>query len=227
MATPKRPTPLEHYLLANNEMFKIVDSKRTFLNIGYKSAAASLKEKQAKSKKPVNNSTHAKLLAVRHTPWHCDALHPTTDTCRAHTRWHECRSGHNGPRLWSCFASVRCCPWSCSASGSLASAIHILLLLPLLLTRCSSRGSRCSKMKCEELAYSLSTTDLTSNTEKSEIHVFIENSLSQLKGGDRQLPQVLRIKDLLKRGLGVHHGGLLPIIKEVGINLSFSSYGID
>jgi antiviral helicase SKI2 len=76
-----------------------------------------------------------------------------------------------------------------------------------------------SKMKCEELAYSLTTVDLTTSSEKSEIHVFIENSLSQLKGGDRQLPQVVRIKDLLKRGLGVHHGGLLPIIKEVRIKL--------
>lgn len=28
--------------------------------------------------------------------------------------------------------------------------------------------------------------------------------------------QVSRIQDLLKRGLGVHHSGVLPIIKEVG-----------
>ena len=34
-------------------------------------------------------------------------------------------------------------------------------------------------------------------------------------GNDRALPQVLRIQNLLKSGLGVHHGGLLPIIKEV------------
>ena len=37
----------------------------------------------------------------------------------------------------------------------------------------------------------------------------------RIAGGDRQLPQVLRIRELLKRGIGVHHGGLLPIIKEV------------
>jgi antiviral helicase SKI2 len=34
-------------------------------------------------------------------------------------------------------------------------------------------------------------------------------------GSDRELPQVLRMRDLLKCGIGVHHGGLLPIIKEV------------
>lgn len=29
------------------------------------------------------------------------------------------------------------------------------------------------------------------------------------------MPQIGRIRDLLSRGIGVHHGGLLPIVKEV------------
>jgi len=32
---------------------------------------------------------------------------------------------------------------------------------------------------------------------------------------DRKLPQIKRMRDLLSRGIGVHHGGLLPIVKEV------------
>jgi hypothetical protein len=32
-------------------------------------------------------------------------------------------------------------------------------------------------------------------------------------GSDKQLPQILRMRDLLARGIGVHHGGLLPIVK--------------
>lgn len=32
---------------------------------------------------------------------------------------------------------------------------------------------------------------------------------------DRRLPQIQKISDLLSRGIGVHHGGLLPIVKEV------------
>ena len=40
-----------------------------------------------------------------------------------------------------------------------------------------------SKKKCEDLANVLDNVDLTSGaTEKSEIHVFIERSLSRLKG---------------------------------------------
>jgi antiviral helicase SKI2 len=74
-----------------------------------------------------------------------------------------------------------------------------------------------SKKKCEEYASALSNLDLTSSTEKSEIHIFIEKSLARLRGSDRELPQVIRTRDLLSRGVAVHHGGLLPIIKEVGI----------
>lgn len=37
--------------------------------------------------------------------------------------------------------------------------------------------------------------------------MFCEKSLARLKGGDRQLPQILRLREMLKRGLGVHHAG--------------------
>ncbi len=73
-----------------------------------------------------------------------------------------------------------------------------------------------SKKKCEEYANALGNIDLTSGgTEKSEIHVFCERSLNRLRGSDKELPQVLRMRELLSRGIGVHHGGLLPIIKEM------------
>ncbi len=32
---------------------------------------------------------------------------------------------------------------------------------------------------------------------------------------DRRLPQISAILPMLKRGIGVHHSGLLPILKEV------------
>lgn len=31
---------------------------------------------------------------------------------------------------------------------------------------------------------------------------------------DRRLPQVENVLPLLRRGIGIHHGGLLPILKE-------------
>uniref|UniRef100_A0A672IL68 SKI2 homolog, superkiller viralicidic activity 2-like n=1 Tax=Salarias fasciatus TaxID=181472 RepID=A0A672IL68_SALFA len=79
-----------------------------------------------------------------------------------------------------------------------------------------------SRTRCDENARSLDSMDLTSSVEKAEIHSFFQKSLSRLRGGDRQLPQViLLMRDLLKRGIAVHHSGILPILKEV-IEMLFS-----
>lgn len=78
-----------------------------------------------------------------------------------------------------------------------------------------------SRSRCDENARSLSSMDLTSSQEKSDIHSFFQKSLSRLRGGDRQLPQIVLMRDLLKRGIAVHHSGILPILKEV-IEMLFS-----
>ena len=44
--------------------------------------------------------------------------------------------------------------------------------------------------------------------------MILEKSLARLKTDDKQLPQIRRIRELLSRGIAVHHGGLLPIVKE-------------
>jgi hypothetical protein len=53
------------------------------------------------------------------------------------------------------------------------------------------------------------------------------NCLSIVKiyrtGTDKKLPQIGRMRDLLSRGIGVHHGGLLPIVKEVGGSAVFAT----
>ena len=38
--------------------------------------------------------------------------------------------------------------------------------------------------------------------------------LQHIGPGDADLPQITRLHDMLYRGIGVHHGGLLPILKE-------------
>lgn len=72
-----------------------------------------------------------------------------------------------------------------------------------------------SKKKCEDFADTLSNIDLLNSNEKSDVHVFIERSLARLKKEDKDLPQILRMRSLLARGIGVHHSGLLPIVKEL------------
>ena len=47
------------------------------------------------------------------------------------------------------------------------------------------------------------------------VKVFYQQAVNRLSGSDRKLPQVLRMQTMLKKGVGVHHGGLLPILKEM------------
>ncbi|XP_055984141.1 superkiller complex protein 2 isoform X2 [Sorex fumeus] len=78
-----------------------------------------------------------------------------------------------------------------------------------------------SRGRCDEQASGLTSLDLTTGSEKSEIHLFLQRCLARLRGSDRQLPQVLHMSELLHRGLGVHHSGILPILKEI-VEMLFS-----
>ena len=47
------------------------------------------------------------------------------------------------------------------------------------------------------------------------------NAMQCLSGEDRELPAISKMLPMLQRGIGVHHSGLLPILKEL-IEILFS-----
>ncbi|BAM40246.1 ATP-dependent RNA helicase [Theileria orientalis strain Shintoku] len=72
-----------------------------------------------------------------------------------------------------------------------------------------------SKSECETLATSVRNLDMTTDEEKKLVDEIYKNAMATLSEQDRLLPQNLFMLPLLKRGIGIHHGGLLPIIKEI------------
>lgn len=50
--------------------------------------------------------------------------------------------------------------------------------------------------------------------EKQLVDEVFKNAMDVLSDEDKNLPQVENILPLLRRGIGIHHGGLLPILKE-------------
>jgi len=72
-----------------------------------------------------------------------------------------------------------------------------------------------SKKDCERYALALNKEDFTDDVEKDLISQVYNNAIESLGEDDRKLPQVEAMLPLLKRGIGIHHGGLLPILKEV------------
>ncbi|KAM7278486.1 hypothetical protein ACFE04_005620 [Oxalis oulophora] len=72
-----------------------------------------------------------------------------------------------------------------------------------------------SKRECEFLAMQMAKMDLNDDDEKANIETIFWSAMDMLSDDDKKLPQVSNMLPLLKRGIGVHHSGLLPILKEV------------
>jgi antiviral helicase SKI2 len=72
-----------------------------------------------------------------------------------------------------------------------------------------------SQKKCEEIAHMLRSMDLNTAKERSAVQAFCGQAVARLSQSDAMLPQVLSVCEMVQRGIGIHHGGLLPILKEV------------
>lgn len=72
-----------------------------------------------------------------------------------------------------------------------------------------------SRQKCDNNAANLRHLDLLNIIEKDHVKFFFNKSIRCLKEADRSIPQVIKMRDILCRGIGVHHSGILPIIKEI------------
>jgi ATP-dependent RNA helicase DOB1 len=72
-----------------------------------------------------------------------------------------------------------------------------------------------SKRECEALALTLAKYEFNNAEEQDLVSNIFTNAIENLAPDDRALPQIANILPLLKRGIGIHHGGLLPILKEV------------
>ncbi|KAI1330708.1 rRNA-processing arch domain-containing protein [Xylariaceae sp. FL0255] len=71
-----------------------------------------------------------------------------------------------------------------------------------------------SKRECEVLAVHTSKYAFNDESEKAMVRKVFSSAIESLSEDDRELPQIQNILPLLEKGIGVHHAGLLPILKE-------------
>ena len=69
--------------------------------------------------------------------------------------------------------------------------------------------------KAMRLIMQMIDMDLNDDAEKKVVEGVFWNAVDILSEQDRRLPHIHAILPMLKRGVGVHHSGLLPILKEV------------
>lgn len=207
ISTPKRPVPLEHYLWADKAMYKIVDADKKFLDKGWIGANAAMAGRKGKTttsdqrgdfngrtnrtQSQSGGSTRGNQRGGAQSRGRGQPLRTTGNIAR---------TGRGGGRT--------------SAAQDKNIWVHLVqhLKKQALLPACIFVFS---KRRCEENADALSNVDFCTSTEKSNVHMIIEKSLARLKIEDKMLPQIKRLRELLSRGIAVHHGGLLPIVKEL------------
>jgi len=91
----------------------------------------------------------------------------------------------------------------------LISYAHKNTLTPMIVFQFSKRAT-------EDNANALGEEiNLTNDEEKETIRIIYNSARSTLSEDDKELPQITGILDLLERGIGIHHGGLLPVVKEL------------
>ncbi|KAM0025894.1 putative RNA helicase [Helianthus debilis subsp. tardiflorus] len=189
--TTKRPVPLEHCLFYSGEVYKICEQEK-FISQGLRAAKDAHKRKTLTTPTAPLHTQKPNTSFARGKPNKQTAPQNFVGTGRA----------YQGNNNWGSRVSEK------SVWLSLINKLSKTSLLPVVIF-CFSKN------RCDKSADNLRETDLTSRSEKSEIRIFCDKAFSRLKGSDRNLPQIVRVQGLLQRGIGVHHAGLLPIVKEV------------
>ena len=72
-----------------------------------------------------------------------------------------------------------------------------------------------SRRECEAMALQMSKLDFNNKEEKAMVATVFQSAIDSLNEDDQKLPQIVNILPMLKRGIGIHHSGLLPLLKEV------------
>ncbi|KAK8952045.1 hypothetical protein KSP39_PZI004339 [Platanthera zijinensis] len=202
LGTSKRPVPLEHCLYYSGELYKVGDND-TFLPQGFR-AAKEVHRKKNSGMSLASCGTHLGGAHVLNQSRHHENL------VRGKAQMHSgSQSASNFPGTGGASQNIR--GQRKSESSMWLSLIRKLLnksLLPVIIF-CFSKN------RCDKSVDNLTSMDLTNSSEKSAIRIFCDKAFSRLKGSDRNLPQIVRVQSLLRRGIGVHHAGLLPIVKEV------------
>lgn len=199
ISTKQRPVPLEHYLYFNKELFKVVDHKGTFIESSIKACKNSVfKDDKPKPKPAPKGSSVAGNNAAQKLP-QAKLSRNTTNTTNNKVGFSSPQSNEKKEQM----------VWV-----TMINFLKKQKLLPVIIFTFSKR-------LCDQNSGNLPSIDLNTATEKAQVKIFMNRSLRRLAEADRELPQILRLQDLLLRGIAVHHSGLLPIIKEM-VEILFS-----
>lgn len=185
--TPKRPVPLEVFVWAKNELISVIEPLGRFNEANFKKHTQLLEADKEPPKSQMGSGSKRGPGGT--------ARGGNRGGGRGRGR------GSTGGRSFARDGPNKN-TWS-----QLVKYLNLNALLPVVVFVFS-------KKRCEDYVSTLSGVSFTNAKERLEIHMFFERATLRLRKEDRELPQILKVRELLSRGIAVHHGGLLPIVKE-------------
>ena len=69
--------------------------------------------------------------------------------------------------------------------------------------------------RINEYGKMLRSKTLVTKAEEQKINEFFNKCIKTLSTEDQQIPQIQEVNQMLIKGIGIHHSGLLPILKEI------------
>lgn len=188
--TDFRPTPLQHYLFpaSGDGIHLVVDEKGNFREDNFQKAMGVLGDAGGAAGGALGQDGRGKGKGGKGG----GKGKGSKGTCRPHSPREPYSPGNAGP----------------SDIYKIVKMIMVKNYNPVIVFAFSKR-------ECESLALQMSKLEFNSDEEKDMVAKVFTNAISGLSDDDRSLPQVEHILPLLRRGIGIHHGGLLPILKEV------------
>ena len=216
ISTEKRPVPLQHYLYAAGGMHKVMDRAGKFLSSGHTDAASKLREKE--EKKAASSGGYG---------WGGPGWGGYGG---GYGGGYAGRGGYAGGRggrggyaggpggRGGRSAAPRTTARATSAAHRVAQPG------PGAQEGVAAARDRLSfsKKKCEECADTLRSLDLLGTDEKVAVHHHVTAVVRRLRASETKLPQVARLAETLKRGVGILHEGLIPIMREM-VEVLFAS----
>ena len=180
--TDYRPVPLSHHLFAGRKLHKLMEGKSGFLDKGYKDAATALLPASERASKEQGGKK--KGPAGNGNKGTLGGSKQTAPVSR-----HASGSSHSA---WQQSGNRQ--DWT-----ALVKFLERETLMPTVVFSFS-------KKKCEEIANMLRSLDLNTASEGNTAHAFAIQTMKRLSPKDACLPQVITTCEMVKRGIGVHHG---------------------
>lgn len=209
ISTSKRPVPLKHYLYTGHnsetkkELYLIVDEDGRFLTKGYNDAKTAKQNQQQKQKN--KEAARRGGFSNQKGPMPNQQQRPDNKSSSRGGGQGGSGGGGGGKSHGPNFLHPK---HEAQIWMTLIDLLKQNNELPII-------AFSLSRAKCDQYIKSLESLSLTTGSEAGAIRTFFNKCLSKLKPEDRVIPQVLMLQDSLARGIGVHHSGILPILKEV------------